>query len=103
MQFDCTVFDYKSLNLTMCCPSMVVALTQMSWFRGTSLSAGGVRRWNLLPCGPGDFVWKCVCAAAACEAGPASGPYINHHMSFCLNKMDSLLCFPWTQNGNKLI
>lgn len=61
----------------------------------------GVPKWNLPPCGPGDFVWRHVCAAAAREDGPASSPYINHHMSSSLNKMECLLCFPWTPNHNK--
>lgn len=39
-------------NLTVPCPSVMVALTQMSGFRGTGLGAGGVQSWNLLPCGP---------------------------------------------------
>lgn len=55
-------FDYASSvkDLTVHCPSMIVALTQMSWFRVTGLGAGNVQ-------------------AKTC--GPASGPYINHHMS----------------------
>lgn len=96
----------------MCCHSVMVALTQMSWFRGTGLGAGGVQSWNALPCGPGDFVVggdECMCAPlqsvgkAHVEVNTASGPYINHHMSSSLNKMYTSLCFPWTPNGNKLV
>lgn len=45
---DC--FDYKSSvrDLTVCCPSMIVALTQMSRFRGAGLGAGNVQARNTL-------------------------------------------------------
>lgn len=96
------------------CPSVMVALTQMSGFGGAGLGAGGVRSWNVLPCGPADFVgegrWRGgMCALpqsagkAHVEVKPASGPYINRHMSFFVNKMYSSLCFAWTPNGNKLV
>lgn len=90
----------------------MVALTQMSGFRGTGLEAGGVQSWNVLPCGPGVFVGGAgehVCALlqsagkAHVEVNTASGPYINRHMSSSLNKMYSLLCFSWTLNGNKFV
>lgn len=51
---------------------MIVALTQMSWFRVAGLGAGNVQ-------------------AKAC--GPASGPYINHHMSSCWIKNVQLVLF----------
>lgn len=99
-------------SLTVCCHSTMVALTQMSRFRGAGLGAGGVQSWNVLPCGPGDFVGaggERMCALlqsagkAHVEVNPASGPYINRHMSSSLNKMYNLLCFAWTPNGNKLV
>lgn len=87
---------------------MMVALTQMSGFGGAGLGAGGVQSWNVPTCGPGDFVGgdECMCTLLQSagkvhvEVKAASGPYINHHMSSSLNKMYSLLCFPWTPNGN---
>lgn len=39
----------------MCCHSMMVALTQMSRFRGAGLGAGCVQGWNLLLWVPGGF------------------------------------------------
>lgn len=35
----------------------LVAVTQMSGFECTGLGAGGGQNWNVLPSGPGDFVW----------------------------------------------
>lgn len=92
---DC--FDCKSWALTARCPSVMETVAQMSRFKGSGPGAGGVLKWNLPPWGPGDFVWEHVCTAAACKDRPASGPYINHHMSCSLNKMEHLLCFLWTQ------
>ena len=96
-------FDFRSSALTARCPSVVVAVAQMSRFKGSGLGARGVPKWNLPPCGPGDFVWERVCTAAARKDGPASSPYINHHMSSSLNKMERLLCFPWKMNYNKSV
>lgn len=92
---DC--FDFKSWALTARCPSVMETVAQMSRFKGSCPRAGGVLKWNLPPWGPGDFVWEHVCTGAACKDRPASGPYINHHMSSSLNKMEHLLCFLWTQ------
>lgn len=92
---DC--FDFESWALTARCPSVMETVAQMSRFKGSGPGAGGVLKWNLPPWGPGDFVWEHVCTAAACKDRPASGPYINHHMSSSLNKMEHLLCFLWTQ------
>lgn len=89
----------------------MVTLTQMSGFGGAGLKSGGVLSWNVLPCGPADFVGggECMCALlqsagkASVEVNTASGPYINHHMSFSLKKMYSMLCLPWIPNGNKWV
>lgn len=98
---DC--LDFRSSALAARWPSVMVAGAQMSRFKGSGLGAEVSPKWNLPPCGPGDFVWRHVWSAAAREDGPASSPYINHHMSFSLNKMECLLCFPWTPNYNKSI
>lgn len=98
-----TVLISQSSALTARCPSVIVAVAQMSRFKGSGLGATGVPKWNLPPCGPGDFVWEHVCTAAARKDSPASSPYINYHMSSSLNKMECLLCFPWTLNYNKSI
>lgn len=97
-------------NLTVCCPSMMGALTQMCGFAAAGLGAWG--------CPQLEFAALCSCrlclggsmcallksaGKASVEVNSVRGPYVNHHMSSSSNKMYSILCFAWIPNGNKLV
>ncbi|KAG7217514.1 hypothetical protein INR49_021441 [Caranx melampygus] len=62
---------------------MMVALTQMSGFGGAGLGTGGVRSWNVLPCGPADFVEEGVNEVEKLREGGrlSPAPLFSHHVT----------------------
>lgn len=72
-------------------PDCVMSQQGSRWHRCLSLEVAGPRAGNVRWPGP------------LAGPNPASGPYINHHMSSCFINVYSLSHCPWRLSGRKLI